>query len=203
MWSALYVGAGCDTRPLFARLDQPIVCVDGQPFSEFGTKTCSCYDARHNCFSRPKFPHALDRAMALAGQELWHNVGDVRYYGDRVTYLTNTGFPEHVERVRPYGPFSTLIVAGHDPHADVLTLFPSNGCRLVGFAGTVYDKYEDKHSLLHRLHTCEHTRARFDRFTFVASLGQQTHSPRWSDFLRVVDSETFTSPSRPPRRAPP
>lgn len=194
----LYVGAGCDTRPLAALSPTLLVCVDSQPFSEFGTRrcpggawgcTCTPTSTEH-CYSRPFFLAALDDAMHKARAPLTHVQGNERRYGDRVVYRTNTALPDHVETLRAHGPFDTLVVAGHHPHASVLTLL-SPESTFVGFHGTVYySDGEQDDTVVHRCEQRGRDDAVFARFVYVTRSGARIRTDRWSDFVRSSLSDS-------------
>lgn len=186
--AALYVGAGTDLTPLVhLSPTHRLVCVDGQPFSEFGTDRCACHVDR-NCFSRPRFVAELDREARRAGLGAPREEGDVRTYGvdDRVRYYTNTAVPDHVERLRAEAPLSALVVRGHHPHTAVLELLAPVDNALLGYQGTWYGDDDEEDTVVHTLHRCARTRARFRRFTLVVSASdRRVHCATWEDFVRL------------------
>lgn len=181
---ALYVGAGID---LAASTHLPpshrLVCVDGQPFSEFGTDQCDCH-VHTNCFSRPRFLADLDRSAKEIGVRLTSETTDVRDYGDRIRYYTNTAVPQHTERFRKESPFSTLIVRGYHPHVSVLELLAPFDNTFVGCHDTIYTEF-DTDTVVHALHTCPVARAKFRCYTLVLSRDERVHCDSWKDFLRL------------------
>lgn len=182
---ALYVGAGTDLPIGHVAPSHRIVCVDSQPYSEFGTEHCGCH-AYTNCFSRARFIADLDRTAKRKGLALRNNdEGHVRCYGSRVRYYTNTSIPEHIDRLKPEGTFSTLLVRGHDPHEHVLDLLMPSDNTFVGFTDTVYSLPDsEESSVIRRLHTCASTRARFRVFTLIERETTRIHCNDWFDMIR-------------------
>lgn len=179
----LYVGAGADLPLVHIPPSHRLVCVDGQPFSEFGMLQCDCH-VNTNCFSRPRFLADLDRSASCVGLPLHVTEEDnVRCYGDRVRYYTSTSIPEHTERLQIEGLFSTLLVRGHDPHERVLDLLQPSNNTFLGFTDTVYS-HDEETTVSHRLHTCASARARFKMFTLVGAGGTRVHCDDWFDFVR-------------------
>lgn len=68
----LYVGAGTDLPIGHVAQSHRIVCVDSQPYSEFGTEHCGCH-IYTNCFSRAHFIADLDRVAERKGLALRNN----------------------------------------------------------------------------------------------------------------------------------
>lgn len=178
--AVLYVGAGVDLPLSHIPISHRLVCVDGQPFSEFGVEQCVCHDDT-NCFSRSRFLAHLDQSAARLGLSIQVD-SEVRSYGDRVRYYTNTSMPEHLDRLSPEAPFSTLLVRGHHPHACVLDVLSSKGNRFIGFPETMYDDVYEHDTVIHRLHHCESTRSRFRMFTLIEDAGS-LHCADWFDFV--------------------
>lgn len=194
--TVLYVGAGTDL-PLvhLPSSSHRMVCVDGQPFSEFGVLQCDCHPASENCFSRSRFLAELDQSARREGLSVTRHDGEVREYGDHVRYYTNTSIPEHIDRLRSEYTFSTLLVRGHHPHRAVMDLLAAEGNTFLGFTGTIYrfDAADDE-TVVHLLHTCETTRARFRMFTLVADETTRIHCAEWSDFVRHVEEHNGRLP---------
>ena len=63
---AVYIGAGCDIRPIKIFKDIKLFYYfDGQPYSEFGTKQCGTkMKDGSDGFSRPNFIPILDESMS-------------------------------------------------------------------------------------------------------------------------------------------
>lgn len=182
--AALYVGAGTDLPLPYIPPSHRLVCIDGQPFSEFGTEHCDCC-TDSNCYSRLQFLAHLDRSAKRIGLKMCGTDSDiVRKYDTRVRYYTNTSFPEHIDRVRPEGIFTTLIVRGHDPHKATMDLLSPSENTFIGFADTLYTPGEYDDTVGHLLHTCQATRARFKMFTLVESATTRIHCYDWFDFVR-------------------
>lgn len=186
--AVLYVGAGTDLPLPHIPPSHRLVCVDGQPFSEFGIERCNCRDCHNccnNCFARPRFVAKLDesaRRMGLGGP---HVDGNVREYGSRLRYHTSTSVPEHMERLRHESPCTALLVRGHHPHRTVMNLLAPRGNAFLGFPGTSYRfDAEDKETVVHLLHTCETARARFRVFTLLHDETTRIHCADWWDFVR-------------------
>ena len=180
----LYVGAGCDMRPLVGVKDvSRFVFVDSQPFSEFGTMRCpgDCFGcactpmSEVHCLSRPRFLADLDASVGTPPTAV---EGNVRWYHERnLVYLTNTALPEHVAALQPHGPYDALAVAGHCPHAFVASVL-ATPCTMYGWHGTVYDATIDEGALfLGRP-------GLFARYVYTTRSGEVQTSDTWEGFLR-------------------
>ena len=195
---AVYVGAGTDTRPIRYLKDiSHLYCIDGQPFSEFGTGVHACNpDYCHDdCsgYSRPGFLPRLDEEMKVVSRRLVSSPEDeIREYrpshganGLAVTYFTNTAIPEHVDNVQDkVADFDMLIVAGHDPHSRIMDC-TTKRVVFIGFEGTVYSEGEDKGHVITRLVDEPMFRKRFRSFIFVIN-GYPHHFGTWSGFLMMA-----------------
>ena len=185
---ALYVGAGTDI-PVSFLPTHAVVCVDGQPYSEFGMLRCDCCDGKvDHCFSRKRFLAELDRAATEGGFAGVEVNGDVRTYSPRLKYLTNTALPDHIQRVARQGPYDTIIVRGHHPHRCVLETLGASENTFVGFESTVYRQNVndgDEDTLVNALHNSQIVRDRFRAFVFVSDDGLRLHCARWEDFVRI------------------
>ena len=195
---AVYVGAGTDTRPIRYLKDiSHLYCIDGQPFSEFGTGVHACNpDYCHDgCsgYSRPGFLPRLDEEMKVVSRRLVSSPEDeIREYrpsnganGLAVTYFTNTAIPEHVDNVQDkVADFDMLIVAGHDPHSRIMDC-TTKRVVFIGFEGTVYSEGEDRGHVITRLVEEPMFRKRFRSFIFVIN-GYPHHFGTWSGFLMMA-----------------
>ena len=184
--AALYVGAGTDIPLSHIPSSHRLVCVDGQPFSEFGTLTCDCH-VETSCFSRPSFIAHLKLSASRQGLTLtMGDESDVLCFGDRVRYYTNTSMPDHVTRLRGEGPFSTLVVRGHHPHRNVAELLHPRENSFLGFSGTLYTPRDDgENTMVNLLHECSRSRSRFRAFTLVRGDATRVHCSDWFDFVRL------------------
>lgn len=137
MRRAIYVGAGLDIMPilLFPEIKE-FMYIDSLPFSSNGNVA---YDAHMdrvfhlsrenrvmNSCSRPTF---LTRLRQIAEQNNFaviENTADYLTFRDKddriLQYFYSCAFPEHLTPAiaNKLGGADTLILAGHDPHNDVL-----------------------------------------------------------------------------------
>ena len=184
----LYVGAGCDMRPLDDLRDDIslFVFADGQPFSEFGTMRCpgNCFGcqctptSKVHCLSRPHFLADLD---ASVGSNPSMVEGHIRWYaGRKLVYFTNTSLPEHVDRLCAYAPYDALAVAGHIPNASVATLLAPS-CTMYGWYGTVYDASEDE---VEEGALFLGQPGLFAKYVYTARSGEVRESDTWEEFLK-------------------
>jgi hypothetical protein len=189
MLSTLYVGAGVDIPVAHVPTDELLVCVDSQPFSEFGLLRCRCHpnDDTH-CYSRLRFLADLDQSASRVGLQpaVERADGNVREYGPRVRYYTNTAFPEHMSRLRSESPFTSLLVRGHHPHRAAMDMLVPRDATFIGFTGTVYSLQEEEDTVVTQLHTCSAARERFRWFVLIDDVtGCRLHCADWFDFVRI------------------
>jgi hypothetical protein len=195
--TVLYVGAGCDVRPLEDLKDtfSLFVFADGQPFSEFGTMRCpgDCFGcactptSAVHCYSRPSFLATLDASVGMPPTSVEDVQGcGVRRYAERnLVYFTNTALPERIDALRPHAPYDALAVAGHIPHASVVELLAPS-CTMYGWHGTVYDVCEEEReegALV--LGTPE----LFAEYVYTTRAGEVRVSDTWKGFLEHYQSD--------------
>jgi hypothetical protein len=169
----IYVGAGWDTVPFTTR-GTNIHCIDGQPHSEFGTRTS--FDTNgSNVYSRPKFAKRVLRAYERAGfkcsktdrtkiLETGLLNGD-NFTGERtvivfvnperditIWYHFNSGLPEHADEiykmVQGTPCYNGILCAGHWPHVSIIDKFavPDNSLVFHGYPRTAYH-VEDRRTI--------------------------------------------------------
>jgi hypothetical protein len=150
----IYVGAGWDTAPFKAEWAKGTIihCIDGQPHSEYGTKTSFDNDESSptygkNVYSRPNFAKRVLLAYETAGFAC--SIYDKRniletgllladtYTGRRsvvifenieldiiVWYHFNSGLPEHADEIyEMVGAYNGLLCSGHSPHISIIERF--------------------------------------------------------------------------------
>jgi hypothetical protein len=150
----IYVGAGWDTAPFKAEWAKGTIihCIDGQPHSEYGTKTSFDIDVTSptygkNVYSRPNFAKRVLRAYETAGFAC--SMYDKRniletgllfadtHTGCRsvvifenieldiiVWYHFNSGLPEHADEIyEMVGAYNGLLCSGHWPHVSITESF--------------------------------------------------------------------------------
>ncbi len=193
MTKAIYIGAGADLEPVH-RLENiaEFIHIDGQPNSEFGTKTYG--DIMSNgCdgFSRPRFIPDLERNMEKIGMVLRSVEKNLRIYSNRrqeVKYYTNTAIPEHYGILREIlSDADTLIISRHDPDSIFLDGM-KNKLHFIGFSTTYFgpDEIDNPNSITARLNRGE-IRDKFSSFTYVWGGGMQTLDA-WEDFLKISNN---------------
>ena len=165
MQNAIYIGAGTDLIPviIFSNIHK-FIFVDSRPFSEHGTQTyvsatniarkVDKKDRFENCLSRPNFIPTLDKVM--------NNNNFVKkaetdeyflYYSEEtnqtIKYYYSCAFPEYIsnELINDMKACNTLIIAGHDPHKEVLKYLQTPAF-IIGNCHTVYsvDSNDEEYS---------------------------------------------------------
>lgn len=164
----IYVGAGWDTVPFREEWMRGtnIHCIDGQPHSEFGTKTSFDNDETsptygNNLYSRPKFAKRVLRAYEKAGFKCSEydrtnivKTGLMKITSGRtviifvntdrditIWYHFNSGLPEHADDIyEMVGEYNGLLCSGHWPHISITETFvvPDNSLVFHGYANTAY-----------------------------------------------------------------
>jgi hypothetical protein len=187
MKNVLYVGAGCDVRPLHDLKDvSRFVFVDSQPFSEFGSMRCpgDCFGctctptSEVHCFSRPRFLATLDASVGMPPTSV---EGDVRRYrAHNLVYLTNTALPDRIAALRSHAPYDALAVAGHIPHASVASVL-ATPCTMYGWSGTVYDVPKDE---LEEGSLFLGQPGLFAQYVYTTRAGEVHTSDTWQGFLQ-------------------
>jgi hypothetical protein len=158
------VGAGWDTKPFEAEWVEgtTIHCVDGQPHSEFGTKTY--FEDGKNRFSRPNFVAKVLDAYDEAGfvcsaedREELETTGllvedctgtrrVVRFDHESrdivVWFHFNSGLPDHVAEIaQMVGTYRGMLCAGHWPHKSAMSEafnIPDRTLTFRGYAQTCF-----------------------------------------------------------------
>ena len=211
----LYVGAGWDTNPFNAEwaTGTTIHCVDGQPHSEFGTKTY--FLDEKNRFSRPYFVgRVLDEyeeagfVCSAADREELETTGlltedhtgirrVVRFDNEAcdiiVWYHFNSGLPDHVEEIaQMVGPYQGLLCAGHWPHKSAMSEafhIPDHSLTFRGYAQTCFgvdcgsDLADIEKSVTGRLSYDHAYRRKFRHFVFCDLYGEEHWFHMWEEFL--------------------
>ncbi len=127
MDKAIYIGAGIDFKyiKLIDKYIKIIICVDGQPFSEFGKM--SSYQnipPYYNAYSRPKFLNKLLEQAQLYDFKLISNNDDKYIFkssSQKVIYFINTAIPDDIDKIKDdISDFEHIIVMGHDPNSEFM-----------------------------------------------------------------------------------
>jgi hypothetical protein len=211
----IYVGAGWDTKPFNAEwaTGTTIHCVDGQPHSEFGTKTY--FLDEKNRFSRPYFVgRVLDEyegagfVCSAADREELETTGlltedctgirrVVRFDNTPrdiiVWYHFNSGLPDHIAEIAEMvGTYQGLLSAGHWPHKSAMSEafhIPDRTLTFRGYANTYFgvDDHDTldgiENSVVGRLSYDHAYRCKFKHFVFYDVCGEEHWFDMWEEFL--------------------
>ena len=170
MTTAIYIGAGTDTRPINSLPNiTTFYYIDSLPKSPHGNLHYGEED-----WYRKNFISTLDKNMKTIGMEVVDTKDDLRIYrnGNRkIYYYTNVAMPEHYDKIKSI-EFDTLIVAGHDPHKCIMN--NKTDIKFIGFDGTYYgtnqcamnDEQEHENQLVYKLHIDENIRKQFNYFEY-------------------------------------
>ena len=207
---AVYVGAGCDLRPVnnFKNI-KTFYYIDCQPFSEFGIKRSKEWKDGQwtgkftDGFSRPNFIPELDKTMTENNMKLAKVENNIRTYtngNQTLHYYTNTSMPEHYEDIKDeIKDFNVLIVAGHDPHSIFLDA-TNNINQFIGYENTSYfnDKYDEnsrdseedgilnefmheyENNVIYKLHN-SNIQQKFSKFSFISG-EKRSDFEKWNNF---------------------
>lgn len=162
MYRAIYIGAGLDILPvlLFPEIRE-FIFIDSLPFSIHGNDV---YDLRsdrkwsvsreerfNNAFSRTEFLTRLNQVMFQNEFELFKQTEEYLEYHHTqstrvVRYFYSCAFPEHITPSisQHLKGIDTLILAGHEPHRDILN-FVNTPVNIIVNDKTIYtiDTYDD------------------------------------------------------------
>ena len=194
---AVYIGAGTDLSPI-QRLThiKDFVYIDGQPFSEFGTKVHKCTSewCSKKCvgFSRPSFLPRLKKEIDkinMSYKKISENEIEFTNETQRVTYFINTAIPDHIDRIKDrIKDFDNLIVMGHIPNSIILD-YTTKPLIFWGNKGTVYstskhdEEYaENKVLLCYRMHRELPVKQKFYNFNLIKETGLMCFT-NWSKFV--------------------
>jgi hypothetical protein len=211
----LYVGAGWDTSPFEADWAEgaTIHCVDGQPHSEYGSKTC--FQDGQNVYSRPHFVQnvldAYEEAGFVCSTEDRAELETTRLLDEALTgvrrvvrfdivardiiiyYHFNSGLPEHTDEIaRMVGTYQGLLCAGHWPHKSAMgEVFhiPDHSLTFRGYANTCFGVdcgttvEEMEKSVVGRLSYDPSFRRKFKHFVFHDVCGEEHWFDMWEEFL--------------------
>ena len=195
--TGIYCGCGCDIRRTLNqfKLDcDRIICIDSQPYSEFGLKQCGIvYEGfgqlrtGYDGYYRQQFVKNLTKQLDK------HNLKFVRKDGNRLyykrdefelVYLINTSIPEHLEKNKDLiDGFEVLIDVGHHPHVDVLR-YAAEDVEFVGNFSTSYCNDDPNDNGL-MAHICvdRKVQSRFNNFVYFENGVRSDHSD-WSSFYK-------------------
>jgi hypothetical protein len=189
--SALYIGAGLDLDPLkLYKNIKEFHYVDSAPRSGHG------YMKRYNGYPshlyRAKFIENLDNEMSKNNFRLLKILGDIRLYSNnsqKLWYHTNVSIPQDIDKIRGIN-FHKLIVAGHDPHIDILNL-TKNKLTFIGNTNTVYkyckNEYEHDNQLTKQIHENENIRNIFESFEMFTNEGINKFN-KWEEFILFYEN---------------
>lgn len=210
MSTAVYIGAGTLLEPLEHINAQKIVCIDGQPFSEFGKHASWSNEGPFKClppipccfqrnrFSRPNFiPNLKESAKAcglkLIKKELDKYTFENKQTNQTIIYYINTAIPDDIDKViDDIHNFEHLIVIGHDPHGEIMNC--TN--KLVTFWGKpgtayrkdlFYDKFAsedgDDKNIIYQLNYNDEFVNKFNYFNLLRFKGEKINFNSWDDFI--------------------
>ena len=216
MSTAIYIGAGTLLEPLqFIDADK-IVCIDGQPFSEFG-KLASWINQppfvncplipcwyHKNAYSRSNFIPELKQAAKTCGLKLIKKEVDKYTFVNKKTkqtiiYYINTGMPDDTDKVmNDIHNFEHLIIMGHHPHSDIMN-YTTQPITLWGNITTVfckdpfYDQFAEEDgehlNIVYRLNYEDGFENKFNKFNLLKFTGEKVEFDSWSDFLKFKYDE--------------
>jgi hypothetical protein len=194
---AVYIGAGTDLSPIQKLTHiKDFVYIDGQPFSEFGTRSHKCDPSfcSKDCigFSRPSFLKRLKDKMEKINmnyKKISDNEIEFTNETQRVTYFINTAIPDHIERVKDrINNFDNLIVVGHIPDSIILN-YTTKPLVFWGNTNTSYttskhdEKYAEERVLLcYRMHRELPIKQKFYNFNLIKETGLMCFT-NWSTFV--------------------
>lgn len=210
MGTAVYIGAGTLLEPLQFIDAKKIICVDGQPFSEFG-KEASWANAppfkfcpfipcwyHQNQFSRPEFISELKSAAKSCGLKLVKKEIDKYTFENKRTkqtiiYYINTAMPDDTDKiVDDIQEFEHLIVMGFHPHSDIMnyTTLPVTfwGNIITAFCkDPFYDQFAEEdgedQSIIYRLNYEDEFENKFNQFNLLRLKGEKIEFNSWFEFL--------------------
>jgi hypothetical protein len=190
---ALYIGAGTDTLPfIHCNWINNYICIDSQPYSEYGTLQSGTLDAHGNdTYSRPEFLDDLDVAYEKIGfrmKKSESNPRNMRWYSNfqtNIFYYVNTAIPNHHYLFKhAFKDINALVVSGHDPDS-ILLDYTSKRLDFIGIEGTCYDAEENPdnpNSILSRLHRGD-IQCHFSKYYFIHKDGTKKMFRLWDDFM--------------------
>ena len=210
MTTAVYIGAGTLLEPLQFINAEKIICVDGQPFSEFGKMVSwkndsifnccpqTCCFPKHNRFSRPNFILTLKIAADACGLKLINKEPDKYTFknyrtNQTIIYYINTAVPDETHKIiDDIRDFKHLIVMGHHPHSDIMN-YTSHPVTFWGNINTAfckdpfYDQFakeegEDQ-NVVYRLNYEDDFESNFDLFNLIRLKGEKIEFNSWFEFL--------------------
>lgn len=188
MQRAIYVGAGLDIMPalLFPQIKE-FMFVDSLPFSAHGNIAYNVHADRvtyvardqraENAYSRRDFLPRLRRIIMQNNFELAEDAPDYLLFRGEdsrvLQYFHSCAFPEHITPAiaNKLSGADTLIIAGHDPHHDVLG-FMSPPFTLIVNNNTVYTS--DPTDQDYRTSTCRELR---DNQALIGACHKYTGKP--------------------------
>lgn len=109
--------------------------------------------------------------------------------GTHVVRVRDAKLPRDLQTLQHMGPFTSLILGERAPHVSVISLLAPRGNCLVGTHLSDVASTSGVPTISTALHGNARMRARFDTFVYHASDGTRITSPRWIDFVRMVDEE--------------
>ena len=202
--TAVYIGAGLDFKYIDYININTIICIDGQPFSEFGKDTfykkiLCCFKTNINLFSRPTFIPNLIYIAKKYGYIYIKNDND-RYIFKKndktVIYYVNTSIPEDLNKVyNDIKDFDNLIVMGHDPNSDILKATSKKinfwGNKLTSYKKDLYyDKFakdnEEDNNVGYNLNYIYNFYSKFKSFNLVNCNGKISKYKTWNVFKKNI-----------------
>ena len=200
MDKAIYIGAGIDFKyiKLIDKYIKIIICVDGQPFSEFGKM--SSYQnipPYYNAYSRPKFLNKLLEQAQLYDFKLISNNDDKYIFkssSQKVIYFINTAIPDDIDKIKDdISDFEHIIVMGHDPNSEFMKYTKKKiifwGNKTTIYQDNYYDKFakesNEDNNICYKLNYIKNYENKFKYFRKINSDGKIEEFEKWNDFLKI------------------
>ena len=191
---AIYIGAGCDIRPvnMFPNIKK-FYYIDSQPFSHSG-KQVYIRENGINGFSNPNFIPEVEDIFFKNNFKLTDTKGNLKIYNrgyQNIHYFYNTSIPEDFEKIKnKIDDYSVVIDIGYHPNIKFLE---ANNKKLT-FIGGFDTYYEDErleedyktngelfpNSLIQQLHKNKYHN-RFKNFKYI-HYGKILDFNNWKEF---------------------
>jgi len=193
--TGIYCGCGCDIRRTLNqfKLDcDRIICIDSQPYSEFGLKQSGIvYEGfgqlrtGYDGYYRQQFVKNLTKQLDKHNLKFVRKDGNRLYYKQdefELVYLISTSIPEHLEKNKDLiDGFEVLIDVGHHPHIDVLR-YAAESVEFVGNSSTSYCNDDpNDNGLMAHIFTDRKVQSRFKNFVYFQD-GVRSDHHDWTSF---------------------
>ena len=199
MDKAIYIGAGTDFE-YFKLMDKEIktiICVDGQPFSEFGKmNSYQNIPPFYNAYSRPNFLNKLLEQAQLYNFKFKSNNDDKYIFessSQKVIYFINTGMPDDIDKIKDdISDFEHIIVMGHDPDSKFMEYAKKKiifwGNKTTVYQDDYYDRFakesNEDNNICYKLNYIKNYQDKFKYFRKINNNGMIEEYDKWDDFLK-------------------